>query len=149
MSLKKYQNTSLKSAREQGFTIVELLIVVIVIAILATLVISAYTGIQNKAKANTNRSNAKALATAVQAYATEEPNNGTYPATLTVLDNAARVVRFTAPADAQSDGNADSTHGIGFKKCTGNGVQVTWYDTEAGVAKIQQAFGAQAGCTAP
>lgn len=44
----------IKKLKPKGFTIVELLIVIIVIAILATLVITAYNGIQQKAK-NTQR----------------------------------------------------------------------------------------------
>jgi prepilin-type N-terminal cleavage/methylation domain-containing protein len=36
--------------KDSGFTIVELLIVIVVIAILATISIVAYTGIQNRAK---------------------------------------------------------------------------------------------------
>ncbi len=39
----------MKSPKTIGFTIVELLIVIVIIAILATLVIVAYTGIQNRA----------------------------------------------------------------------------------------------------
>jgi prepilin-type N-terminal cleavage/methylation domain-containing protein len=41
--------------RNQGFTIVELLIVIVVIAILALLVITTYSGIQQKAR-NSKRS---------------------------------------------------------------------------------------------
>jgi prepilin-type N-terminal cleavage/methylation domain-containing protein len=39
-----------KWARQKGFTIVELLIVIVVIGILATITIVAYNGIQNRAK---------------------------------------------------------------------------------------------------
>ena len=47
---------------KQGFTIVELLIVIVVIAILAAITIVAYNGIQNRAKA----SSAQELAAQIQ-----------------------------------------------------------------------------------
>jgi prepilin-type N-terminal cleavage/methylation domain-containing protein len=44
--------------QERGFTIVELLIVIVVIAILATITIVAYNGVQSRAKAATAADNA-------------------------------------------------------------------------------------------
>ena len=69
MSLKKYQNIkSFKAAREQGFTIVELLIVIIVIAILAALVITAYTGVQNQARNAERKTDINETAKALAAF---------------------------------------------------------------------------------
>src|SRR5690349_12435808 len=59
MSLK---NIKLNNQSERGFTIVELLIVVVVIAILAAITIVSYNGITNRA----NQSSAKSAATTVQ-----------------------------------------------------------------------------------
>jgi len=42
----------LRGQKQSGFTIVELLIVVVVIAILAAITIVAYNGIQNRAKSS-------------------------------------------------------------------------------------------------
>lgn len=107
MSLKKYQNINLKKAREQGFTIVELLIVIIVIAILAALVISAYSGVTNKA----NATNAKASANAVQkraaAYAAD--TDGTYP-TLAQLNAYTGV---TTPGITISSSQLTASHADG------------------------------------
>lgn len=64
----------------RGFTIVELLIVVIVIAILAAITIVAYTGINNRAKASAAASAAEQAAKKVMTYAIT--NAETYPATL-------------------------------------------------------------------
>lgn len=51
----------------QGFTIVELLIVVVVIAILATITIVAYNGIQNSAKEAQVKTDTRNLVQAIQA----------------------------------------------------------------------------------
>lgn len=55
------------SRTNTGFTIVELLIVVIVIGILATLVLVGYTGVTNQAKTTKIKSDLTALANAVKA----------------------------------------------------------------------------------
>jgi prepilin-type N-terminal cleavage/methylation domain-containing protein len=55
--------------QKQGFTIVELLIVVVVIAILAAITIVSYTAIQGRAKAAAAQSSASQAARKVAAYA--------------------------------------------------------------------------------
>lgn len=65
--------------KESGFTIVELLIVIVIIGILAALVIVAYTGIQARANTTKQQTNAKAVAAKAEAYAAD--NSGTYPST--------------------------------------------------------------------
>ena len=63
-----------------GFTIVELLIVVVVIAILAAITIVAYNGIQNRAKASALQTATKQAYTKVQTYAVQ--NAEAYPSSL-------------------------------------------------------------------
>jgi general secretion pathway protein G len=60
---------------KSGFTIVELLIVIVVIGILAAIVIVAYTGIQNKAYDASVQSD---LATIVKKIQVEMPSSGIY-----------------------------------------------------------------------
>lgn len=62
--------------RSRGFTIVELLIVIIVIAILAALVIVAYSGIQQRANNTQTVESVAAYARVLHSYAIQ---NGTYP----------------------------------------------------------------------
>ena len=74
---------SLQTLKDQkGFTIVELLIVIVVIGILAAITIVAYTGIQNRAKNSTAQSAASTLAKKAEAYFAE---NSQYPNTADVI----------------------------------------------------------------
>ena len=69
--------TDKKYTLTKGFTIVELLIVIVVIAVLAAITIVAYNGIQSSARNTQQISTAKAYLTAFEAY---RAKNGTYPA---------------------------------------------------------------------
>lgn len=62
--------------QQRGFTIVELLIVIVIIGILASLVIAAYNGIQDRANNQKTLSAVQAYRKALIQYATI---NGTYP----------------------------------------------------------------------
>jgi general secretion pathway protein G len=62
--------------RQTGFTIVELLIVIVVIGILAAISIVAYNGVQAKARDSQRISDLKSIVKALEAY---KVNNGTYP----------------------------------------------------------------------
>lgn len=67
---------SLKKATQRGFTIVELLIVIVVIGILAGLVITTYNGIQQKARNTERQTDLKAIQGQLEAY---YATNGKYP----------------------------------------------------------------------
>lgn len=71
----------INTRKQDGFTIVELLIVIVIIGILAALVIVAYSGIQ--ARANTTRQHANAVVVKKKAEAYAADSNGVYPATST------------------------------------------------------------------
>jgi prepilin-type N-terminal cleavage/methylation domain-containing protein len=62
--------------RIRGFTIVELLIVIVVIAILAAIVIVAYNGVQAKARDNRRYVDMQSIQKALEVYKTL---NGNYP----------------------------------------------------------------------
>lgn len=68
------------SIKSKGFTIVELLIVIVVIGILAAIVIVAFNGIQDRARWSKAQSDLSSINKAVQIYYAEK---GTYPATAT------------------------------------------------------------------
>jgi len=67
----------------KGFTIVELLIVVVVIAILAAITIVAYNGIQNRAKVSATQSSASQANKKLMTYAVT--NNDTLPTDLATI----------------------------------------------------------------
>lgn len=75
--------TSLKR-KQGGFTIIELLIVIIVIGILATLVITTFSGIQRNARNRTREADTNALHSQVEFYYGQ---NGVYP-TLANMNDA-------------------------------------------------------------
>ena len=76
---------SLKQTKSRGFTIVELLIVIVVIAILAAITIVAYNGIQNRAKTSAGQAAANALMKKVEAFNTI---NSTYPSYCQLVTNS-------------------------------------------------------------
>lgn len=73
----------------RGFTIVELLIVIVVIGILAALVIVTYNGIQQKARDTERKTDINAVASHMEAY---NAQNGSYPAMAEVNTAAWRAI---------------------------------------------------------
>ncbi len=77
---------SLKN-KQSGFTIVELLIVIVIIGILATLVIVTFSGVQQKARDSERKTDINAIAGQLEAgYA----NKGYYPDAAGLNDDAVR-----------------------------------------------------------
>ena len=69
--------------KQQGFTIVELLIVIVVIGILALLVITTFTGIQQRARDTERQTDVKAIHGQLEAYYAQ---NGRYPTLANLQD---------------------------------------------------------------
>jgi len=127
--------TSIKT-NNQGFTIVELLIVVVVIAILAAITIVSYNGITNRANASAAKSTAATWQKKVELYQAEM---GSYPATLALLTGAtpdkAYAVTSTTTTNpvttaALTTDNGKTTVQIvpyGVSGSTATGVLITYY----------------------
>lgn len=79
-----------KTNIRQGFTIVELLIVIVVIAILAAVSIVAFTGIQNRANDSVVQADARAIAKKLEAVKIE---TGSYPVAGAYFPAGLRITR--------------------------------------------------------
>ena len=58
---------AVETKQDKGFTLVELLIVIVILGILATVTVFAVTGITNKGKTSACQSDAKTIQTAAKA----------------------------------------------------------------------------------
>ena len=67
-----------------AFTLIELLIVITIIAVLASIALPAFTGVKERADQTKDLSNAKQIALALRQFAID--NNGSYPAKAPAAD---------------------------------------------------------------
>lgn len=87
--------------KQRGFTIVELLIVIVVIGILAALVITTYSGIQQKGRDTERQTDIKAIHGQLEAYYAQ---SGHYPTLANVNDSTFRGANMKGlDADALQD----------------------------------------------
>ena len=80
-------------AKQPGFTIVELLIVIVVIGILAAITIVAYSGIQTRARDSRRSSDIRQIKSALELY---KVDNGLYPAACGADDSGCSVSSLAA-----------------------------------------------------
>lgn len=86
-----------KNSAQKGFTIVELLIVIVVIGILAAITIVAYNGVTNRANAASALSAANSVDKKAEAYNAEI---GRYPVLTSELTTAAASASYNLPTGA-------------------------------------------------
>lgn len=73
--------------KQSGFTIVELIIVIVVIGILALITITAFSGVTQRARNTERQADIKAIYSSLEYYAT---NNGGYPSQADLVNAAWR-----------------------------------------------------------
>jgi len=121
-----------------GFTIVELLVVIVVIGILAAITVVSYTGITTKANTAANKQDANSVVSSALAYYAD--NNSVFPTTLTVAafntNNTAKLpsditmtaATLTASSTIQYLQNAAKTGiCVGYWDYSGSGSALYYY----------------------
>jgi len=93
----------------KGFTIIELLIVISVIAILVGIALPRFKGMQDEANIARVNGDLRTLQTAVESYYIH--NTNTFPATLGALTTAVPQIVATLPTDPFNN-NADYTYSV-------------------------------------
>jgi prepilin-type N-terminal cleavage/methylation domain-containing protein len=146
-SIKKMQS-------ERGFTIVELLIVIVVIGILAAIVIVAYNGVQNQAKTTKATTMASTSQKKAESFSSEptvacNTNSTTFPKTAALFEGLASTCLsslgsdITAQAAAPTAANGQTT--VRYVACSptaanaddATGYYVGFWDYSAGAVKFR------------
>lgn len=99
-------NEDHKNVIEQGFTLVELLIVIVILGILAGIVVFAVGNLTSNAKTNSCSTEKSTISTALEAY---KAQNGAYPAAMSNLTSGANALLKTTPAGYTIDGSGNIT----------------------------------------
>lgn len=130
----------LNKKSNRGFTIVELLIVIVVIAILAAISIVAYNGIQSRSKQSAAQSLASQIAKKAEAFNAVESS---YPASNTTFGNGNGTTGNPAEAKLDDPGKVTAASGttaltapadektVAYKRCS-PGAAIYWYDATTG-----------------
>ena len=141
-------NTKIK---QSGFTIVELLIVIVVIAILAAISIVAYNGIQNRGKASAAQTAANSLDKKIEVYNAVNSQYPTNASTITGTGVQGTVTTTTTSDWYSQQGSAFTTSGpsilsttaapadpkaIYYTNGTTTGGCIWWYDYQNTVWKV-------------
>ena len=84
--LMKMRGQMQKGRNQKGFTLVELMVVVVIIGILAAIAVPIYRNVQTNAAKNACRANIRTLEGALEVWKAAN-NSGTYPNSLDVLVN--------------------------------------------------------------
>lgn len=126
-----------KNIKNQGFTLVELLIVIVIIAILTVVSLVAYNGLQNQAKTSAAKSTVDTVAKKAELYNTEE---GKYPTQLSDLTTADTKKSYYIAAANVTElgsgafGSSTPTTTVKYEKCpttgTGDptGAKISYYN---------------------
>lgn len=86
-----------QNSKRKGFTIIELLIVIIIIGILALIGVVAYGNVQQSARNSKRQSDVSSLHTAIEAYAVQ--NNNQYPSLTQINDSTFRTASLKGVPD--------------------------------------------------
>lgn len=137
---------NIKSIRkESGFTIVELLVVIVVIGILASITVVSYTGVTQRATKSANQTNASTVISAASAVFAE---TGAFPVTsatpATALANLNAGVAKVPSTISVSSATATNANTISYRvTASGTGICVGYWDPTP-TAQARYLFGGTA-----
>lgn len=121
------------NTKERGFTIVELLVVIVIIGILATITIVSYNGVQNKARTASALTSAQEVQNKADLYAADI-GNGIYPTNGTAFEAIATAEAASlTPAIKLLLGtvvpSATAPTALIYQQCTSSGARVGYWDS--------------------
>jgi len=93
----------MENKQDKGFTLVELLIVIVILGILATVTVFAVRGITDQGQANACDVESRTLATAIESYYAQNQTDPVDVADLTTADAAAGTRPLLTEAPSTSD----------------------------------------------
>lgn len=115
-----------KLRNKQGFTLIEVVVVMAIIAVLAMLIIGAITVARNTAKETTHRSNAKNIQAGMEAYFAK---NKAYPATSGTVSFTTAGASANVTLTLTSECTVAAQAGGGTVLYTSSGYTITPYDS--------------------
>jgi prepilin-type N-terminal cleavage/methylation domain-containing protein len=117
-----------KAWAQTGFTIIELIVVIVVIGILAAITLVTYTGVRNKSFDNSIQTDLRSIASGLKSY---KAATGTYPTTdillSTLADSSGNVVTAAIPKishdgyNMMDDSNPSDTYFRNLLVCVRSG----------------------------
>lgn len=133
------RNLRVKAQSESGFTLVELLVVMLILAILAAIAIPSFFNQRDKAKDSDAKADARSAQTAMETFATD--NNGSYAgvlvADLQAIESTLSGANLAIPAstvDSYSITSTQADTGNVFTISRAADGSVTYTCTTAGTA---------------
>lgn len=103
--------------KRKGFTLIEMLIVIVVISILVGVLLPNFRGTQDEANTQRAKSEMRTLATALESYYIH--NSNAFPSALTSLTNATPRIITRVPSDPFNGSTA-------YQYATSTGYYVVW-----------------------